>query len=150
MSTSTRHIAKSWSHSKSSDSACIWIPTEMTTVTVMSALALMLNMHLLASNTRFDFIVTLVPMYFYLSHMADVTTKLQGRAVDIISTHQMILAIMDTYKAERAGVEKGFEKVYQQALRMARQVGTQPFHPRSCKDKRLPHRSNAPAETSEQ
>ena len=88
-------------------------------MTVMSALALMLNMHLLASNTRFDFIVTLVPMYFYLSHMADVTTKLQGRTVDIISAHQMILAIMDTYKAERAGVEKGFEKVYQQALRMA-------------------------------
>ena len=41
-------------------------------------------------------------MYFYLSHMADVTTKLQGRAVDIIAAHQMISAITDTYKSGRA------------------------------------------------
>ena len=82
--------------------------------------------------------------------MTDVTTKLQGRAVDIVAAYQMILAITDTYKAERAGVENGFEKVYQQAVRMACQVGTQPSHPYSHQDTRQQHRTNTPAETSEQ
>ena len=122
----------------------------MTTVTGMPVSSRSDAQQLLASITRFDFIVTFVSMYFYLSHMADVTTKLQGRAVDIIAAHQMISAITDTYKAERAGVEKGFEKVYQPAVRMACQVGTQPSHPRSRQDTRQQHRSNAPAETSEQ
>ena len=104
---------------------------------------------LLASITRFDFIAVFLTMYFYFSHLSGVTVKLQGRAVDIITAHQMISSIKDIYKKERSDIEEGFKKVYQQAVRMAIKVGIDPSKPRSDKNKRQQHRSNVPAETVE-
>ena len=103
---------------------------------------------LLASKTSFDFIVVFLLMYFYLSHLAGVTVKLQGKAVDIITAQQMVCSIQDVYASERTDIDGGFHRIYEQAVRMAENVGSSPCKPRSAQKQQ--HRSNAPAETTEE
>lgn len=100
---------------------------------------------ILASITTFDFIVVFLVMYQYLSHMAGITVKLQGKAVDIIEAHSMIASTRDMYANERTEVDKNFQKIHDHAVRMAEKVGCSPSKPRTAQ--RQQHRSNAPAET---
>ena len=58
-------------------------------------------------------------MYFYLSHLAGVTVKLQGKAVDIITAQQMVCNIQDMYASERTDIDGGFHRIFEQAVRMA-------------------------------
>ncbi|KAI8516539.1 Fibrinogen- domains (FReDs) [Branchiostoma belcheri] len=63
---------------------------------------------ILKSITSFDFIVVFLIMYHYLSHLAGITVKLQGRAVD---------EIQDIYRREREGVEKDAEEKAEENFR---------------------------------
>ncbi|KAI8493214.1 Fibrinogen- domains (FReDs) [Branchiostoma belcheri] len=60
----------------------------------------------LKSITSFDFIVVFLIVYHYLSHLAGITVKLHGRAVDVVEAHEMVAEIQDIYRTEREGVEK--------------------------------------------
>lgn len=105
---------------------------------------------LLASITRFDFLVVFLSIYFYLSHLAGITVKLQGRTIDIIAAHRMITDIKEVYSAERADIDQGFSKIYTHAVRMAEKVGSSPAKPRSFQSLRQQNRSNPPAESIEE
>ena len=61
---------------------------------------------ILTSITTFDFIVVFLVIYQYLSHMAGITVKLQGKAVDIIEAHSMIASTRDMYANECTEVDK--------------------------------------------
>lgn len=45
---------------------------------------------ILSYLTSFEFIVTFLVMYEFLSHLAGITVKLQGRSVDIISEYHEV------------------------------------------------------------
>ena len=102
---------------------------------------------LLASITSFDFIVVFLLMYFYLSHLAGVTLKLQGKAVDIITAQQMVCSIQDMYASEPTDINGGFRRIFEQPVRMA-ECWQSPCKPRSAQKQQ--NRSNAPAETTEE
>ena len=78
----------------------------------------------------------------YLSHMAGITVKVQGKAVDIIGTHSMIASTRDMYANECTEIDKNFKKVHDHAVRMAKKVGCSPSKPWTTQ--RLQHYSNAP------
>ncbi|XP_019643005.1 PREDICTED: 52 kDa repressor of the inhibitor of the protein kinase-like [Branchiostoma belcheri] len=103
---------------------------------------------ILKSITSFDFIVVFLIVYHYLSHLAGITVKLQGRAVDVVEAHEMVAEIQDIYRSEREGVEKGFDHIYQHSVRMAEKVGSAAEMPRIAS--RQQHRANAQAATPQQ
>lgn len=81
----------------------------------------------LNSITKFDFIVVFLMMYQYLYyHMAGITVKLQGKAVDIIETYSMIASTKDTYTKEHTEVDK---KMYDHAVKLSEKVGSSPSKP---------------------
>ena len=45
---------------------------------------------LLASLATFDFIVSFLVLYEFLSHLSGVTVKLQGQSIDIIKAYQEV------------------------------------------------------------
>ena len=45
---------------------------------------------LLASLATFDFIVSFLVLYKFLSHLSGVTVKLQGQSIDIIKAYQEV------------------------------------------------------------
>ena len=45
---------------------------------------------LLASITSFDFIITFLTVYRMLSHLEDITVKLQSKAIDILEANEMV------------------------------------------------------------
>lgn len=49
---------------------------------------------MLGSLTSFDFIVSFLVLYEFLSHMSGITVKLQGQSVDIIKAYQEVLEIV--------------------------------------------------------
>jgi hypothetical protein len=100
---------------------------------------------LLLSITRFDFIVVFLIVYQYLSHLPDLTIKLQSNALDIIKANAMVGEVMTVYKSERSNVDEGFLPVYRQSLILADKVGINPSTPRIVQ--RQKHRSNSSAES---
>ena len=46
--------------------------------------------------TWFDFIIIFLLVYIYLSHLAGITVKLQGKTMDIIAAHQMTSEVKAT------------------------------------------------------
>ncbi|XP_035668943.1 52 kDa repressor of the inhibitor of the protein kinase-like [Branchiostoma floridae] len=98
---------------------------------------------ILKSITSYEFIVVFLVVYQYLSHLAGITVKLQGRAVDIVEAHEMVTEIQEIYKKEREEVEKGFGHIFEQSQRMAEKVGSAPEMPRIAV--RQQHRANAMA-----
>ena len=100
---------------------------------------------ILASVTSFEFIVIFMTLYWYLSHLAGITVKLQKRALDIIG---MICEISQLYKREREDVDNGFCQIYAQNARMAEKVDTIPDMPRITA--RQQHCSNASSSSPEE
>ena len=82
-------------------------------------------------------------VYQYLSHLSGITVKLQKATLDIVAAHEMVAEVTATYKEERSDVDKGFEKIYQQSVRMAERVGADVSMPRIAH--RQQHRSNPQA-----
>ena len=87
---------------------------------------------LLDSIIWFDFIIIFLLVYVYLSQLAGITVKPQGKTVDIIAAQQKASEVKADYASERENVDTGFECIYQQAVRMAEQVTTAPSKPRSA------------------
>lgn len=51
---------------------------------------------LLASLATFDFIVSFLVLYEFLSHLSGVTVKLQGQSIDIIKAYQEVGVLKGT------------------------------------------------------
>lgn len=99
---------------------------------------------ILSGIEKFDFIITFVTVYQFLSHLAGITVKLQSTSLDIIHAFSMVDEVKTIYKEIRKTVDADFEKIYDQAVRMASQIGTEPTKPRAAG--RQEHRANAPAQ----
>ena len=102
---------------------------------------------LLEACTSFTFIINFLIVYQYTQHLHGPTLLLQGKAIDIINAFNVIEVVKSTYRDERSKIQQTFHNVYQQAERMAHEVGTEPSIPRLAK--RQMHRSNIPAGDTE-
>ena len=70
---------------------------------------------------------------------------LQGKTVDLIKAFCDIEAIKQDYKVLRAaGVNDEFQRIYEQAERLCRQVGAEPSMPRTAQ--KQSYRDNTPAD----
>ena len=98
---------------------------------------------LLTSLTSFDFIISFLTMYQFLSHLEGITVKLQGRTVDIIMAYHEIAEVKSAYKGILRNMDEEFSRIYTQAERMARSVNTEPTKPRTVGRQIM--RNNAPA-----
>jgi len=98
---------------------------------------------LLASITKFEFIVVFLTVYQYLSHLAGITVKLQKQALDILEAYHEILEISRVYKIEQKNIDSGYVKVSKHPCRIADKVGCTVSMPRIVSRQR--HRCNAPA-----
>ena len=58
-------------------------------------------MSMLYSITDFEFIVTFVTVYHFLSHLVGITVKLQGKTLDIVDAYNGISSIVTFYRSLR-------------------------------------------------
>ena len=100
---------------------------------------------LLSGIEKFEFIITFLTVYNFLSHLAGITVKLQSTSVDIIEAFNMVEEVKRVYKNLRATVDTDFDKIYHHAVRMAAKIDVEPAKPRAAS--RMQHRANAPSET---
>lgn len=103
---------------------------------------------LLAAITSFDFIVSFLILYQYLSHLDSITVKLQSSSLDIMKAYELSSGVIATYQSLRDENETNFAPIYDQAVRMAKAVGVEPSMPRVSSG-RQQHRANAPAESAD-
>ena len=94
---------------------------------------------------NFGTMIAIVSIYRLLYPLAMITRCLQGKAVDLIKAFRDIEAIKQDYKVLRAGVNDEFQRIYEQAERLRRQVGAEPCMPRTAQ--RQSYRDNTPADT---
>lgn len=99
---------------------------------------------LLTGLEQFEFIITFLTMYQYLSHLEGITVKLQSTSLDIIHAFHLVEEIKGVYQSLRKTVTDDFTKIYDQAVRMADKVDVQPTRPRTAGW--MKNRANAPAE----
>ena len=100
---------------------------------------------LLHAITTFEFIISFLIIYQYLSHLAGITVKLQSSTLEAF---QQIDEVKRFYRKLRDTIQENFSKVYQQAERMGVSVNVEPSKPRTCIRQR--NRPNAEAETTEE
>ena len=90
---------------------------------------------MLYSITDFEFIVTFVTVYHFLSHLAGITVKLQGKTLDIVDAYNGISTIVTFYRSLRQNIDS-FYIIFEHAKRMATAVNVEPSKPRSCSRQR--------------
>ena len=100
------------------------------------------HLHALCS---FGTIIAIVSIYRLLHPLAMITKCLQGKTVDLIKAFRDIEAIKQDYKVLRAGINDEFQRIYEQAERLCRQVGTEPCMPRTAQ--KQSYRDNTQADT---
>ena len=100
---------------------------------------------LLTGLEQFEFIITLLTVYQYLSYLEGITIKLQSTSLDIAHAFRLVEEVKDVYQSLRETVANDFTKIYDQAVRMADKVDVQPAKPRTARWMR--NRANAPAES---
>ena len=96
---------------------------------------------LLQAIRNFEFVVTFVIGYLYLSHMSALTTKLQGKSNEIFKAFTMVSSVLKSYQDMRADMDEMYDDVYEKAIAMAAKVGVAG---------RQRHRANAPAPTAKE
>ena len=93
---------------------------------------------------NFGTIIAIVSIYRLLHPLAIITRCLQGKTVDLIKAFRDIEVIKQDYKVLRAGVNDEFQRIYEQAERLCRQVGAEPCMPRTAQ--KQSYRDNTPAD----
>ena len=91
---------------------------------------------LLKGIADFEFIIAFLTMYQFLSHLSEITIKLQSTSWDIIKAYQEVDSVKSVYASLRKDVGGEFRKIYLQAERMARSVDVEPRKPRTCSRQR--------------
>ena len=87
---------------------------------------------LLTGLEQFEFIITFLTVYQYLSHLEGITIKLQSTSLDIAHAFRLVEEVKDVYQSLRETVAKYFTKIYDQAVRMADKIDVQPAKPRTA------------------
>lgn len=81
---------------------------------------------------NFGTIIALVSIYRILHLLAVITKSLQGKTVDVIKAFIEIESVKRDFKTLREGVNDEFQKIYEQAECLCRQLGTEPCMPRTA------------------
>ena len=74
---------------------------------------------LLQAITNFEFVVTFVIGYLYLSHMSALTTKLQRKSNDIFKAFTMVSSVLKSCEDMRADMGEMYDDAYEKAMAMA-------------------------------
>ena len=87
---------------------------------------------LLTGIEQFEFIITFLTVYQYLSHLEGITVKLQSTSLDIIQAFHLVEEVKGLYKSLREKIESDFARIYKQAVRISDKVDVQPARPRTA------------------
>ena len=90
--------------------------------------------------SEFSFIICLVVTNFLLGLLQPLTSKLQGREVDIMAAYGEVDLVKNGLQRTRNEVEKIHTELYDRAQKVADYVGVQPNKPRTCA--RMANREN--------
>ena len=102
---------------------------------------------LLGSICNFEFIVSFLTAYQFLSHLSGITVKLQSGTAGIMDAFLSIEEIMSVYVELRTNANTHFNKIFLQAKRMGEAVQVEPSKCRVSGYQK--HRPNDPTETVE-
>ena len=102
---------------------------------------------LLGSICKFEFIVSFLTAYQFLSHLSGITVKLQSGTAGIMDAFMSIEEIKNVYAEIRTNVNAHFNKIFLQAKRMGDAVQVEPTKCRVSGYQK--HRSNASTESVE-
>ena len=103
---------------------------------------------LLENLTKFDFILTFLTVYNFLSHMDGISKKMQATTNDVIEAFGMVEDVRTTYTKLREQIDTSFGHVFEHAVRMAQAVHVEPSMLRITSLQK--NRSNTPAETAQE
>ena len=81
---------------------------------------------LLAGICNFEFIITFLTAYQFLSHLSRITVKLQSGTAGIIDAFMEVEEIKNVFDELRSNVNTHFNKKNEQAKRMDDVVGVEP------------------------
>ena len=100
---------------------------------------------LLGGVEQFEFIITFVTVYEYMSRLEGITVKLQSTSLDIIETSGLVVEVKGVYKRPRETVDSDFAMIYNRAVRIFDKVVVQPTIPWTARQ--MQNRANALAES---
>ena len=66
---------------------------------------------LLTGLEQFEFIITFLTVYQYLSHFQGITLKLQSTSLDIVHDFRLVEEVKDVYQSLRKTVSNDFTKI---------------------------------------
>ena len=102
----------------------------------------------LKAVTSFEFLIGLIGIYRFLHPLTGITTRLQGRSMDIVRGFQDVKSCIDELKDIRNDIDTNFAILYRQAERLADQLNVEASIPRLVM--RQQHRNNVPAENPQE
>ena len=100
------------------------------------------------SLSQFSFIVAFVLAQKILSYMKGLSTKLQGRYIDVVRAYRDVELVNTTIKDGRSDYDSFHTLVYAKACSVAEGVNVQEATPRFANSSRQSHQSNPPAESA--
>ena len=103
---------------------------------------------LLTRLEQFEFNITLLTVYQYLSHLEGTTIKVQSTSLNIVYAFRMVEEVKDVYQSIRKTGAIDFTKIYDPVVRIADNVEVQPAKPRAARWMR--NRANAFAESEQE
>ena len=78
---------------------------------------------------QFEFIITLLTVYQYRSHLEGITIKMQSTYLDNVHTFRLVEKVGNVYQSLRKTVTNDFTRFHNQAVRMAGKMDVQPAKP---------------------
>ena len=103
---------------------------------------------MLANLDNFEFIVSLMVLKNVLQPLREITIKLQKRDIDIKCAYTLVMAIKADFTMLRNDIDERFKLWYQDALDLAKELGTDERAPRA--KGRSIYRATHPAESTKE
>ena len=90
-----------------------------------------------------NFIIGLIFLYCLMHPFTGITSKLQGRSIDVVKVFNELELAVNDLGAERNNIDSEFDTIYNQAMRMAGRMNVTPSTPLMAQ--RQMHRDNIEA-----
>ncbi|CAG2256173.1 unnamed protein product [Mytilus edulis] len=100
-----------------------------------------------ASITNFQFLITLVVVKNCMAFTRGLSTKLQGRTLDIVAAYKSVSVVKEALTDVRKTIDERFSEWFAETEELAKTVAVEPSIPRRCG--RQTQRENCPADTPE-
>ena len=80
--------------------------------------------------SNFNFIIGLISLYRLIHPFAEITKRLQGRSIDVVKAFIEVQPVEKDLSTVRSNIDREFDTIYNQAMRMAERVNVTPLTPR--------------------